>query len=360
MSQQREYSEDGRVCGAPLPAQSSDDNPRLFVYDVETSALGSTATLRSMIRVIAIAVAAAIWFANVIGFVRALRGGALVSLTLLAASPLLFLAALLLIRRGRVLMGDKRLQAEPLPTGVASVLRQFAESGEVAVFSREGRLLAKRAANRGLRGYAFRISAGASCEPIQPLSFPIEPILLDQSMGPIEELAAARDKPLDSESPPARRGAAVGESKWGAIFRAHEWSILISISGLIALYFMITSPGRNAVEAISPLIGSAAWLTFRIASRLSRCQWFAVSGGVLLRGVRGLGTRSQLHLMRREDTLILATRRWNAAFWNVTVADTTVVDLRRMTDVELTLLLRAWSSPIQPPPLELLSEMVEA
>ncbi len=87
-----------------------------------------------------------------------------------------------------------------------------------------------------------------------------------------------------------------------------------------------------------------------------RAQWLLVPGGVLVRKAVRRSTRSRLHLFdRRRSTLCLSQYRRQR--WLVVAADAEECEQTLATDREAHFLLRAWLSPLEPPPADRLTDL---
>ena len=115
--------------------------------------------------------------------------------------------------------------------------------------------------------------------------------------------------------------------------------------------------GFTVLLAIVALVGLLQY-GIAAAARGGGKQWLAVPGGIIIRKPRGIGSRSSLHLMRRSNSLILATRKLTDAFWRVTISDGKLTAARTMSNNELVVTLRAWTSELEPPALERLTDWV--
>lgn len=83
-------------------------------------------------------------------------------------------------------------------------------------------------------------------------------------------------------------------------------------------------------------------------------EWLAVPGGLLVR--KSARREWKLHLYTPGESLLCLMREETGA-WNAIIADTVQCNDARMTGAEAHFLLRAWTSPIPPPPLERLSDL---
>lgn len=87
---------------------------------------------------------------------------------------------------------------------------------------------------------------------------------------------------------------------------------------------------------------------------LRASEWLAVPGGLLVRKPGRDGWT--LHMFTPDVSLLIVMREMTGA-WGVVVADSTQCNNTRMTDAEVHFLLRAWTSPLPPPPIERLSDL---
>ena len=97
-------------------------------------------------------------------------------------------------------------------------------------------------------------------------------------------------------------------------------------------------------------------LLFGPANREFNQQWFIVPGGIVQRKAGWLQSRWKLHLFERRASALCVSHWWRK-IWAVHVVDAQASARRMLTRTEAEFLLRAWLSPLPPPPLERLSDL---
>ena len=88
-----------------------------------------------------------------------------------------------------------------------------------------------------------------------------------------------------------------------------------------------------------------------------RRQWLVAPGGVILRESGFFRRNWRLHRFDRRQSVLIA-HRVSRRYWVVFVADREMHRKATTTNSEAEFLLRAWLSPLHPPPLERLSDLV--
>lgn len=365
MSEQEEMASDAPRATATNAVQCG-DVATPFVLDLATHAFTITFFLRTFATIAIAMFVFAFWIVVTMQLAGEYFTNPVWVVAVVVSSIILLALLVMLAHRQRIIWAAQELRAADDHGGDVVLLHRYADGGKVALYENESEAFARHAARVGHVGRAYRLTTGRRPEPIVPITFTFEPRLLDQSLGDMGDLLAARSDPReagDDATAPSGKSAATRSPESSLItyiLRNREWLTWLVLIAILGALFVLRGPRFFAGPLlVVVLIAGLVRLTQPVLS-FWRPEWFAVPGGVLLRSPRGMGTQSRLRLLLRENSLILATRRWNEAFWRVNIADATTVARRRMTNDELTLLLRAWSSTIEPPPLELLNEMVEA
>jgi len=86
-------------------------------------------------------------------------------------------------------------------------------------------------------------------------------------------------------------------------------------------------------------------------------QWLALGGGLLLRKARWRDRQWRLYLFEPRHSA-LALYRQNKHSWILCVAQGDVFERTILTNREADFVLRAWLSPLSPPPVEKLSDLL--
>lgn len=206
---------------------------------------------------------------------------------------------------------------------------------------------------RGLRGLTVHAAPEAAPAPLCPLALPFEPRRLDLCG------AAAMRAKGDAEAILASRVGA-GGLLMRSVRMVGGWTLVVGYGFvLIIIAFLMTKSagiyllGLMAAYGLS--VAAPLVLAFFAPFGFGR-QWFVVPGGLALRRASWLRRGWRLHLFdRRESVAILCRlrrRRWILA----------MADGRQSASVvgmceELEFALRAWLSPLDPPPAERLSDL---
>lgn len=253
------------------------------------------------------------------------------------------------------------LAVQPHLDDVARLLRERIESG-AAVYGLDAAPLARALARGPLRGLAFRISTSPIDARISPLDLPFEPRLIsDASAGAADILAAPSNAAQIHQSSSAASSSIPKNRPSRQILQI---AVLVAVLLLIAPVALLAFEHKISNEQLTIGLGVPMFIACVLlvnAIRPLHAEWLVVPGALVLRTPRGIGVRSKVQILRRAESVILATQALGAkAGWMVWAAGSAVSSRRAMSNDELTFLLRAWSSPIDPPAPELLSEMVDA
>jgi len=186
-----------------------------------------------------------------------------------------------------------------------------------------------------------------------PLAVPFEPIELDETHPSVPALAEALTAASSADATGGRSGAALVPARtyrrWFVRFGAP--AIMLFNVGLQAVIQTITQTATQGFRfwfvAMWGGIVLATVLPLVIYGWYSSAQWFIVPGGVAVRRsfVGKLGKR--LELYTPADT-ILQIGPDNLA-WVAVLARGKQRVTRRLTQIEATVLLGAWQSPLRTP-----------
>lgn len=230
-----------------------------------------------------------------------------------------------------------------------------------------GRLAANLRAQCRRRGvFGAVVTLYRETEPvlIAPLQVPFEPIALDESLRAFREIAdAAADSPnpsgaaalhqLATAGRPASSASESTASESGARFRrrlrmGQAWiAPILAVTMLIGVsrYVRTGQFEWGTVVFATLFIISVATL---IAPIGVTTPYFLVNGGLVRRKAPFFAARCELHLFRREESVLIVAHqakwRW---FWMV--FDKTRHASQLGTRDEAIMLLCAWLSPLPPP-----------
>lgn len=85
-------------------------------------------------------------------------------------------------------------------------------------------------------------------------------------------------------------------------------------------------------------------------------EWFVVPGAVVIRKARSFGRGADVRMLRRTESVLCVHRVQQR--WQVIVADGEHTHRTLVSEPEAIFLLRAWLSPVPPPPMERVRELL--
>ncbi len=201
---------------------------------------------------------------------------------------------------------------------------------------------------------------------VVPLEYPIEPLRLDERDPAIQELVRGGDHSTQLAGDAASAGAAkvspprvptLSVSKRVSRRRRAGITMLVWIVVYIAL---MLSAGMSVRRLMLPV---AIWALIAagqlgLFGMLSQTQGFLVPGGLAIRRARWLDRTWRVHLFRRsESVLAVWPARRKTQGMLVSVVDRSEKQTFLISEFEAAALLRAWLSPLPPPPVERLTDL---
>lgn len=195
--------------------------------------------------------------------------------------------------------------------------------------------------------------------PIEPLTEVFEPRLLDESDAAFDELALAADSEGEPTDPnagdsPGHREDLLGTRRVKRNIKLKGGWIAVVGFTIVTVLAGIESLQRGRVTWQFLMWSTALllklFLPFR-RSLFSTTQWLLVPGGLLLRKAGQRGGGAKLHIFDRSQS-VLCAQQLRRGRWLLTVADAEGSETIVATEPEQRLLLRAWLSPLRPPPVE--------
>ena len=192
-----------------------------------------------------------------------------------------------------------------------------------------------------------------------------EPRLLDQADPGFEELLSAASPMRDPSGTPSLTHL-VRDDVFHAsrvrrnVSRAGGWPVIIFLGFMFVslyAYFLV----HRQITILELAIG-AALLTLMLYSPVGGAwfgtrHWLFAPSSLIVRKARWRDLASQLHLFNRRKSVLCLYRPAKKGEWTVAVADGEASEQITATDAEVSLLLRAWLSTIEPPPVERLSDL---
>jgi hypothetical protein len=240
------------------------------------------------------------------------------------------------------------------------IRRAFGSAHSFGAVLRAG-LIAKRLADAGDFGNCYRIVEGAfDPHKVRPFGVPFEPTLLQKGDEAFDQLSTLGGNREES-------GVSVGRSStsgvWSLWIGRHPkaFALFTIVPYTVFTAWTVATTGRANV-----LIYYIALLAFILlapkkslrssASTLTR-QVFLVPGGVVLRTSRLMSEAWKLHVFKRSSSVLLTVVSDDAAI-PVHLIDADERIKLNLSGAELDCLLRAWTSPLDPPGEDRLSDLV--
>ncbi len=227
------------------------------------------------------------------------------------------------------------------------------------------RPLAKGLLRHGKRGLSVRICRATQAAPVEPLAQHFEPIAIDESDAHFVEVEEGIDAAVVAPSTqPTNRQLderdAIRKVRRN-ITLAGGWLMLLTF-GFAAAVQAWVSWNRGRMSFGLPV--SLLWVLtalFLMGSRRGAWtpyeRWMLIPGGLLSLSRTPFAKKDTIHLFRREDSVLVVFHA-SRAMWSTFVTDESKTQTIETTAREAQLLLRAWLSPIPPPPLEQLGELI--
>ncbi len=202
-----------------------------------------------------------------------------------------------------------------------------------------------------IRGLAFAALRPTEAGQIRPIESAFEPVPLDEADARFEELRAAAEQ---DGSPPVRSLSARGS-------RRMLMRLLPVLAMLPGLLILSAAGAWRFVAVLLVVLIAVAGLSL-VLSWLAPTQgrsdglWQLVPAGVLV--LRPAGSRWRPTLLTARDAAVVC---WPATSersrWHVCIGSSEASVHRRITPLELRMLLAAWLSPLEPPKPEQLSDL---
>lgn len=211
----------------------------------------------------------------------------------------------------------------------------------------------------GKTGVVFRSYLSAERPLVEPIDVPFEPVPLDQSdamfAGFEANTTSGGSFSVDGESPQTKTGFARRIEFFGG-----RWLVVLICAGVVIQGLVHWMQGTLAsptfwmvlvllLIAFLGIGGVGAWQHGK--------QWLLVPGGLAVRKTaRKAKSKWDVRLYTRRSS-VLFVRQTTKRQWLVCVAEDAASDHVMVTRSEVEMLLRAWLSPLTPPPIEQLSDL---
>ena len=319
-----------------------------------------------------------------LGLMRLISGARLTSFGLIAG---------LVIGNGTMLIGlviawyfDRRAKMRrflhDLTTDkIGARVRQLVDKRKLDLFAADTRMFARRLAAAGFTGIVVRIAPSKRLTPIHPIVDVFEPQTIDEAQAGFHDMMrdAGGEAPAGAGShggvpraANARHGA--GDASGVSATTVGDQDLLrrlrrnvtlnggwVALSGFLLLFGwgVYASLRRGSFDTITVFAGVMIllWLALPGARVLTGGrQWLAMPGGVLLRIARWSGGW-RLVRFTPANSMLLLSRAPFQEIWFATISDGKQTTRQQFTRAEAEFVLRAWFSPIEPPPMEHLTEL---
>jgi len=223
--------------------------------------------------------------------------------------------------------------------------------------------VAKALAAEGRGTSTIRIAPQRLMTPIDPIAVPFEPRRFDE----LAEAHAAGTQETEPHSGSTDESVRTRTASPPTVPRGIRrnfilkggW-ILLAIIGLNWVFLAIEAIERRTVTAHF-MVMTFALLAFILIpvepGWFGGRQWLAVPGGIVVRKGAWLRKRLTLHLFDRRDSVLLLYRHFRRQ-WVLVVADRNACEAMMGTRQELESAIHAWLSPLPPPPVEQLSDLL--
>lgn len=288
----------------------------------------------------------------------------IVALMLLVQSSYLLARRVVRTRLNHVLAKDGNLALATLSTQFLNLRRSPTGLG-ASLYIQE---LARALVSHGRMGETVRCCLEHSAAPIEPLTVPFEAKPLDEADPSFADFRSAlsttstdgathdfNEKDGLLNAPDIRRIRKNVALTGGWIIPLGFMPILI----FVAIYAYTAGVGKASTFAL-PFGFFAILLAMTLFSTRgawsSRVQWFVVPGGALVRRARFRDRKWRLHLFDPR-TSVLVVHQSTRQRWHVYVVDEHRSESTVVTKNEADILLRGWLSPLEPPPIERLSDL---
>ncbi|OWY71854.1 hypothetical protein B7486_09345 [cyanobacterium TDX16] len=196
-----------------------------------------------------------------------------------------------------------------------------------------------------------------------PIIVPIEPIFLDESDPAFYALESGIRNSADGE-----QGGSTWTSTNKLLIRRLRKAYLYSGAWIALPMLAIAFVFLAIVAVVLGRYGSLIILAYAIVPMLLILSlplflggpigpsWLLVPGGLVMRKAKKRGMASEVHLFSPDQTVLLI-RPLNKRMWIMHAEDENEFGMLNVSDRELTMLLRAWLSPIPPPSVEKLVDL---
>lgn len=236
------------------------------------------------------------------------------------------------------------IEHDGLASAIARTLDRVREMAAVSALEETLSLLAAR----GQGDTTLRICRANELVLLKPLEYPFEPQPLNEAHS-----ALIRQQSADKESaaPTGAAAALVRNIRLGG-----GWFLLVIVGVDFVWALAKAVAQRTPTWHMFVFLVALLLLALMPPNAIRPHGWFVVPGGVVLRKSGWRQRHWELTLLERSRS-VLCVSHWSRNIWSATIADATTSFSRHLTKAEAEFLLRAWLSPLPPPPLEQLADL---
>ncbi len=244
-------------------------------------------------------------------------------------------------------------------TFVADARREY-YNGTIERFVIHDLHFARKLVHHGHVNTVIRFS-GVDFTAIHPVEHTFEALSLDEGNDRLADFEWNADARVDgkkssmNENP--RAGLPGGVRRVGKFLGG--WSTILVVAIVPAMQIVQNWSSGGILLALPLVLLGGFFLLglYRLAGSLVAKQMFAVPGGLIMRRAGWWDRQWRVSLFRRTESVLLAAPTSTPEVWCVAVADTTRADTFFATDREVHVLLRAWTSPLEPPSVDRLGDL---
>jgi hypothetical protein len=233
--------------------------------------------------------------------------------------------------------------------GIASAMRGLLDSAHGMAVATTLHAALSLLAGQGKGGTTLRICRAAEMVELEPLTYPFEPQPLNEMQSVLIRQQSANGEHAPGQAASAARSFARNVALKGG------WFILV-IVGFDWVWALKESIVRRAITWQLMAFSLALLMLAFMPARWGTRQWYVVPSALVLRKSGWWQRRWRLELFERCHS-VLCVSHWTRNIWSVTVANARTSVSRDLTRTEAGFLLRAWLSPLSPPPIERLVDL---
>lgn len=208
----------------------------------------------------------------------------------------------------------------------------------------------RQAGRAGLASTVLRLCQEKHIATLEPIGVPFEPQRLDETDTTLLHIAGDADAIADEAVDPVWRSIKRNVRVKGGWLFVIIFSISVLFQGL-----MSWRSGRATWDFVWYTALLLSILFIPVGGFASSKQLLAVPGGLLYRKASRNAEQWETHLFARESSVVCVYQAGKRQ-WQIIVADNEKQARWAGTKTEMEFAVRAWLSPLEPPPIERLRE----